>query len=200
MKRKITSLLLALTMLASMGSIAYAAESGNGSKDITDPDLDGSASIEVVGNYEKSKEPDPVYSVNVSWQNMQFSCEVQGQKIWNPLTHTYSNQRKFVWENLYGSDDTTTKTQRLITVTNKSSEQVQVTATTKPESNAYGFKLSVYPQSPESVILESYADENDPVNSTQFDVDITPPGRPPEDMPANFQLGTVTITVNAVTP
>lgn len=199
MKRFVT-ILLALAMLASMGSIAYAADSGNGSKDITDPDSDGSASIEVVGNYETSKEPDPVYSVNVSWQNMQFSCEVQGQKIWNPLTHTYSNQRKFVWNNLDGSEDPNTRTQRLITVTNKSSEQVQVTATAEPESNTYGFNLSVYPQSPESVILESYADENDPVNSTQFDVDITPPIRPPEDMPANFKLGTVTITVNAVTP
>lgn len=194
MKRKIASLFIALAMLASMGSsIAYADESGNGSQVITDHS--GSASIGVFGSYDAGSEPDAVYSVNVSWQSMQFSCKIEGEKIWDPNTHTYSNRTTFKWDTLKGGAGTQTK--RIVTVTNKSNVAVRVTSQISKESGNHGFGLSVYPNSAD---LESYADEHNPENIAEFDVDITPPSRPDLDMPGNFKLGTVTITVNTASP
>lgn len=196
MKRKIASLLLALTMLASMGSIAYADESsGDGSQTITD--LGGSASAGVFGIYDAESEPDPVYSVNVAWESMTFKCEVQGTKTWNPVTHKYNNQQTFVWENLDGSPDTNTKHTRTITVTNNSSVSVQVAASASAQESNYGIGLGVHP---DKTTLYTLATNPLAQNSAEINVTIKPPTRPVDGMPQSFTLGTVTITVQASSP
>lgn len=111
MKRFVT-ILLALAMLASMGSVAYAAD-GSDQKDITSTSQTESA--EIYGIYKSAAEPEPVYSVNISWQEMKFYYKVVNPE-WMPSVHRYDGEREFVLASGNRS--------RKITVSNSSNRKV----------------------------------------------------------------------------
>ena len=195
MKRFIT-ILLALAMLASMGSVAYAEDS---SKTITDLETDNSANFDVGGTYAASTEPDPVYFVTVSWESMEFNCEITGSKDWNVDTHTYTNRQRFSWKRLDNKEGT--EKTRTITVTNKSNKQVKVNADVSYASeNSYGFTLSLFSTS-ETGILETLADNGVTKDDIKELISVTiggGPAQPPlEGFPEKLKIGTVTITVAA---
>ena len=117
MKRFLT-ILLALTMLASVGSVAYAVE-GSGEETITD--TANNTTVAIGGKYDASEKPKTVYSVNVSWDDLTFQCEILDKRVWNTDTHVYDGQY----------DLKVTDKAKTVTVLNRSNADVKVKAELK---------------------------------------------------------------------
>ena len=199
MKRFVT-ILLALAMLASMGSTVYAADTGSGSKDFTA--AGESESVNVYGTFQQASNPDSVYSVTVEWDSLEFTCMVNGVLKWNPSDHSYTNNRTFTWKppadlnSLLNPRITDPQKNRTVRVTNNSNADVYVKAEAGEAS--YGFDLSVVP----NTVLQV----SDPADTTtvvknyeDFTVQIISPTTPDEQIQKTqaYQIGTVTITVSA---
>ena len=200
MKRFIT-IILALTMLASVGSVAYAADEGSGSKTLT---TDGaSETISVSGKFQKTEDPNPVYSVKVEWESLKFTCTVNGKLIWNPSDHSYTNDRTVAWVKpsadeikLNPNNDKSDKT-RTVRVTNNSNADVYVKASAVKEDEDFGFGLTVSPG--EVIPVENLSDTTTVVkNYEDFVVQIVSPTAPDKELrkSGTYTLGTVTITVS----
>ena len=200
MKRFVT-ILLALTMLASVGSTVYAADSsGQGNIDANFP-YDGGNPIGVYGVYDAAENPAPVYSVTVEWDSLEFSCSLTGDVTWHPNDHTYDDQRTFTWNKLSDGDpldpdNKTTEFQRTIRVTNNSSADVYAKASLEAQQQNYGFNLIVAPGD-KSVPVYNRAYNPEVKNNEIFTVTLKPPSTPDVNTPnGQFQVGKVTITVS----
>ena len=200
--KRFATILLALAMLASVGSTVYAeAPSDEGSKEAEFP-YDGTDPIGVYGIYEPAPTPDTVYSVLVEWDSLEFNCTVSGTATWHPDSHTYDNKRTFTWNELPGgvsldSTNTNTKLQRAIRVTNNSNADVYAKAALKDAESQYDIGLSVGPVD-ESVQVHNLASNREQKNNEIFTVTLRPPTTPDVSMPNEaFTVGTVMITVSA---
>lgn len=112
MKKKILTGLLTLAMLMTTGITTFAADGSS----MTDEGT-GEKTIDVTASYQPAgSESDPVYSVDIIWENMNFEYTDSGEKVWNPETHTYSNATEGRWD----------KTEANITVTNHSNVAVNI--------------------------------------------------------------------------
>lgn len=112
MKKKILTGLLTLAMLMTTGITTFAADGSS----MTDEGT-GEKTIDVTASYQPAgSESDPVYSVDIIWENMNFEYTDSGEKVWNPDTHTYSTATEGKWD----------KTQADITVTNHSNVAVDI--------------------------------------------------------------------------
>lgn len=198
MKRFVT-ILLALTMLASVGSTVYAKENGYGSKDVQMENT--SDNIGVYGIYDAAKY-ETIYSVKVQWNDLTFTCSVTGDVTWDPEEHRYTDHRTFTWKPLVDNKDdlneknTDTKKQRSILVTNNSNVNVYAKAELNKEAETYDLDLSVSPVD-KSVELGNKADNINADNSKIFTVTIKEPTEPAKDMTTgSFEVGKVTITVS----
>ena len=200
--KRFATILLALTMLASVGSTVYAeAPSDEGSKEAEFP-YEGTDLIGVYGIYEPAPTPDTVYSVLVEWDSLEFNCTVSGTATWHPGDHTYDNQRTFSWNGLSGvdplnPDNKNTKLERTIRVTNNSNVDVYAKAALENAESKYGIGLSVYPVNT-SVPVHNRAYNHEQKNNEIFTVTLRPPTTPDVSMPNEaFTVGTVMITVSA---
>lgn len=197
MKRFVT-ILLVLAMLASMGSIVYAEDFGIGEGSFSNSG--DSVSANVYGYFEAAQAPATVYSVTVEWDSLEYSCEVIGTATWRPSIHDYNNQLSFKWNtpslDLLNPDIKLPQYNRTVRVTNNSNSDVHVQANAAVQEQNYGFGLSV---SPRSATMHNLAD-TDENNMQDFKVTLLPADEPDIDMPEQFQVGTVTITIQAVSP
>lgn len=191
-KSKLLSGVMALALVACMGTTAFAAEGPQaGNTDITE--LDGTTDINV--NIAATMvEEQPAYSVNVEWESMSFTY-TDVAKTWSTTTHTWSADA--------GTWSAATSD---ITVINHSSEAVDVAATYKAaqagqfeEDQAY---LGV------TVGLEDFGTKQlqagDPDNTDGVDGDnmataqLSVSGTPTQTI-ADATVGTVTVTVKTGT-
>ena len=100
--KRITTILMTLAMVMSLGVTAFASEYG-GSKDVT-------------AKYEKNESEKPIYNVDLNWGDMTFTYTETTTKVWNPDTHTYDITVAGSWD----------KTESTITVKNHSNVSVGV--------------------------------------------------------------------------
>lgn len=115
MKKKILTGLLTLAMVMTTGITAFAADGGSVSGMGT-----GEKTIDVKASYQPSdSNGGDVYSVDITWEDMNFKYTDSGAKVWNPDTHTYSTATEGKWD----------KTQANITVTNHSNVAVDIAIT-----------------------------------------------------------------------
>lgn len=173
--KKIISSIMALAMLASLSTTAFASNGiGNG----------GSDSAEVYGTYQKGGDTEIVYSVDVSWTDFEFTYNGASKGTWNPETHQYDNSTEAGW-----ADDKGT-----ITVTNHSNTAVEASVSYKAaegfESAGMEFDKNVLELSTADNGLDGAA--GTPVTGT---VTVTPTGSLPENA-KNTVIGTITITIN----
>lgn len=192
--KRFATILLALTMLASVGSTVYAEESGTGDTSFTN--AGESTNAAVYGYFEPAEAPQSTYSVKVEWDSLEFSCTVNGTATWLPGSHTYNDHRTFTMLAAVGDVLAPTKDsryQRTIRVTNNSNADVYVKTETALESDNYNFTLNAAPQ---TVHVNNLAD-NPHNNYADFTVTITPPTTPVTEMPQEFTVGIVTISVSA---
>lgn len=82
--KKLLSVLTIIAMTAAVSASALAAETDRITSD------GGSASATVKGIYAEGEKADIVYSVDVSWGEMEFTYSVGGTKVWDKKNHTYS--------------------------------------------------------------------------------------------------------------
>lgn len=84
----------------------------------------GTASKSVTASYSAGAGGGTVYSVDITWGNMEFTYSEGSGSTWNPATHTYSSGGAGGWSN---SGNT-------ITVTNHSNTGVTANLTYTPET------------------------------------------------------------------
>ncbi|MBX9035111.1 hypothetical protein [Gordonibacter massiliensis (ex Traore et al. 2017)] len=114
--KKIAAVSTAFMLALCMSSVAFAdggSISGSGE----------SQSIDVTAKYDDTTTTPTVYSVDVSWESMQFVYSESGSKIWNPLTHAYEDNVVSRW----------LKDKAAITVTNHSNVDVETAFSYVPE-------------------------------------------------------------------
>lgn len=124
--KKIFALVLAVVMLASFGVTAFAtenAETNDGSK---------STSIAVNGKFKEGAPSDDVISVNVVWDEMNFTYTAASKGTWNPQTHGYDGATAGEWT---WDGATESKKKPFITVTNHSNINVVASFAFTPESD-----------------------------------------------------------------
>ena len=89
MKRVISTLLMIVIIL--VNSIVVLADTGTSSKRISG--RNDKVVIDVEGDYVSQEET--LYSVEISWGNMEFQYELNGS--YNPSTHEYNSSSSDVW-------------------------------------------------------------------------------------------------------
>ncbi len=85
--KKLTAIILSLVLILSLSIPAMAAtvnEKGNQTADVK-------------AKYVDAVNRPAVYSVDVSWSNMEMTYTVTGEKTWDPETHTYSGETTGTW-------------------------------------------------------------------------------------------------------
>ena len=60
--------------------------------------VDGSASVTLEGIYEPLEEGDTVYSVTVTWGDLEYTYSEGANGTWDPSTHTYQNGTSSGWD------------------------------------------------------------------------------------------------------
>lgn len=101
--KKFVSLVLALVMVMSLTTTAFAATITTGDQN-----------IDVEAKYQDNTTTSTVYSVDVSWGAMQFTYTESGAMTWNPADHTYTDSTTAGW----------TANGNTVTVTNHSNADV----------------------------------------------------------------------------
>lgn len=84
--KKITALILALTLVMSLNITAFATTVGTGDQD-----------IDVKGKYLDNSTTPTIYSVDVTWGAMEFIYTESGAMTWNPADHTYTDSTSATW-------------------------------------------------------------------------------------------------------
>lgn len=182
MKRFVT-ILLAVVLLANMGLISYADEITN---------VGGNEVFTISGKYIPGDKPSTVYSVNVSWPDMNFKYDVIDARTWIPETHSYSGRCQL-------KPSAGESAHRSVTVKNNSNSAVDVTVdlqeATPPIS---GIKLVLNnSNSISSKTTLSDASKGEYGTEETFDVYVLPDSNE-ETNPDQFSAGK-TVTVGTVT-
>ena len=84
--KKILSFVLVLVMIFSLSVTAFAAEEITNTND--------SSSTDVHGTYIAGTSGGTVFSVDISWTDMNFTYYGASSPVWDPVTHTYSGEER----------------------------------------------------------------------------------------------------------
>ena len=91
-------------------------------------------STPVKGTYVANVSAETVYSVDINWGSMEFTCTVDNEGTWNPQTHTYDNATPGAWSCEEGAN--------VVTVTNHSNAQVGVSVYFKEENRPFDGRIT----------------------------------------------------------
>lgn len=173
--KKILTGILALALAASMAVPAFAGEAKSDGTTGTD--------ITVNGTYQAAETPADVVSVDIAWDNMDFTYTAGSKGTWNASTHQYDNPTEGGWAATSGTDPK-------ITVTNHSNVPVNASfafTTAVDGLNGSFTKTALVLDSAEGTELS-----NAPTGETAFSVSGSA-------IDADKSLGTITVTVNTGT-
>lgn len=161
----------ALLMACSVPCTALAVGSGEASE------------ATVTGKYQSGGESSVVYSVDITWENLDFTYTDAFQGTWNAGTHQYEGGTPAGWAPANAK----------ITVTNHSN--AEITAAYSYTAMPGYESVSLVPSEP--MITVDSADngqEGQPGTAVEETVTVTPQGSLPKN--TNGEIGTITITVN----
>lgn len=167
MKKIVPAAALALVLACATGTTAYAAGTGDQTQ-------------EVKGTYQAGGTSAIVYSVDVTWSNLNFTYTAAGEGTWNPESHSYSGGSAASWS---GSGS--------VTVTNHSNASVKATASYKPDSGYESAGMTF--GSNGSTIATAVGTAYSSAPSTT--ITVTPTGSLPES--TNGKIGTITVNIAA---
>lgn len=169
--KKFLALLMALTVVLSMSTTAFAASTPS----------EEDESIDVTAKYSNTATTPDVYSLDIRWDDMTFTYSESGSKVWDPATHTYTDETTASW------DKTTAK----ITVTNHSNVDVEVTFGYAAEA-ATGI-TGTLDKTSETLAAGV---ENDVANAASVTATLTIAGKPSSTVTeTGVKIGTVTVSI-----
>ena len=180
--KKLLSLILAFTLVMSMGITAFAAEdedkSGVGA---------GSYNAEVTGNYVAGS-GDIVYSVDIQWSGLSFTYDAGG-KEWNPSIHDYNITEGTGWA----------ESNAQITVTNHSNVPIIAEPTWNAASGYSDAMMTFYTNNEEVsklAIASAEPEEGKENGEAQIGTfTVKPSGSLPSDTGENVKIGTITVVI-----
>lgn len=144
----------------------------------------GEASTQnVTGHYVSGGESSVVYSVDISWDPLDFTYTDAFKGNWNPTTHEYEGGTEASW----------TPGNATITVTNHSNAAITATPSYQPESEFESASMTFDKDSFEVASADNATESGagTPVTGT---LEVTPSGSLPEG--ADGTIGTITITIS----
>ena len=209
--KKLFALLLAVLLLAGMGTTAFASPAAttapeSGSGNIGDPNGGSSigeldpVSLPISGTFSTSLNTGTSYHVALSWSGLSFTYHEEQRGEWNWELHSYGSTQPAKWTS--GEDGAC----GYITVANHSDAGVTVTITADMTMQDHGTlnmgfatnqtMTSGLSINKKTVTLES-AESFDPGEADSRTIFVLP--RPGEftDFGESVELGTITITVTA---
>lgn len=169
--KKILALFLALTLVLSMSATAFAATAEKGD----------SENIDVTAKYNSSSTTPDVYSVEIEWEGMTFTYSETGDKVWNPATHTYTDNTTAGWD----------KNEAAITVTNHSNKDVTVQFTYAAEGDT-----GVTGELDKTSEILAAGVENEVDKAASVTATLTIGGKPNSTVTeAGVKIGTITVEI-----
>lgn len=175
--KKLIATALALTMTLSLSTTALAGGNvdgaGVGSQD----------PIDVTAKYNDDATEPTVYSVDLTWEDMTFTYNESGTRIWNPDTHTYTDTTSAGWD----------KYTAAVTATNHSNANVTVKFDYTPQGDT---GVTAY-MTRRSFILDAGV-ENYPNDASTGSSLLTIDGnsKPNSSVTAEgVTIGTITVTI-----
>ena len=174
--KKLIATALALTMTLSLSTTALAGGNVDGAGL-------GSQDINVTAKYNDDATEPTVYSVDLTWEDMTFTYNEFGTRIWDPDTHTYKDTTSAGWD----------KNTAAVTATNHSNANVTVSFTYTPQGDT-GVDASM---SKDSFILYAGV-ENYPDDASTDSAVLTIQGssEPNGSVTAEgVTIGTITVTI-----
>lgn len=186
---KLLSGVMALAMVACMGTTAFAAGPDANTTGTTIDELNGKETIDVQLNADIT-ETEPTYSVNVAWTSMKFTYTGNEDSDWNVGTHKYDTTGTGSWDSQAGT----------VTVTNHSDVAVGLTgkyeSTTGYTSGTAKDGVTVTYTNFEQPKLEAATEASvSTPGNTQDTAKITIGGTPIGDLSA-VTAGTITVTIS----
>ena len=167
--KKITALILALTLVMSMSITAFATTVGTGDQD-----------IDVKGKYLDNSTTPTIYSVDVTWGAMEFTYTESGAMTWNPADHTYTDSTAAAW---VANGNT-------VTVTNHSNAEVTASfAFNALDYNTVTGSFDIASETLDAGVVDGY-DAADKVVAT-----LTLAGSLAETVTNFTKIGTITVTI-----
>lgn len=166
--KKLTSLLLALIMVVSLSTVAFAAETNNGI---------GDYSAEVTGSYVAgTTSSGTIFSVDIDWTDMSFTYHAEKAPVWDPEEHKYSETAKAYWEG-----------EGTITVTNHSNAKISAVPVYESETGYEDAKMTF---STDKLSVASAEGGSEQAGT----ITVTPSGTLPSSANGT-KIGTITVTI-----
>lgn len=140
----------------------------------------GTTVSDVTGSYEAGAVGGTVISVEIAWNNLDFTYHAASEAVWDPGTCTYSEPIEAGWKESNAS----------ITVTNRSNTAISAVPVYQAEA---GFEAAGVSFSSTALQVAS-AEEGGPQTAS---ITVTPTGTLPEGT-SSAVIGHITVTVQAV--
>lgn len=168
--KKAISLVLAAMMAVALPGAALAVGQGDQSHAVT-------------GHYESGGESSVVYSVDITWDSLNFTYKDAFEGTWNAQEHVYQGATSASW----------TPGNATITVTNHSNTEITATPSYQAglEYESASMTFNTNPLVVESADNGLEGAAGQAVSGT---IQVTPSGSLPEN--ANGTIGTITITIS----
>lgn len=173
--KKTVSMLLVLTLVMSLSVAVFAAD--------TVKENGGTATTNVTGTY-KGKNESPVYSVDITWEDMSFTYNPAYKGEWDPSEHTYSNSSEAGWTG-----------EGTITITNHSNADITAVPSYKAAAGFEDASMNFNTNSLKVTSADNKQGENGAGKAVTGTITVIPTGELPEDT-SNAIIGTITITIS----
>jgi len=184
--KKILTLTLVVVLAFAMMAISVSAEETK--VELDDLTTNNSTTGDVNVNLSGAENLPIVYSVDVSWQTLDFTYVYDNTQVWNPEDHTYSESTTAGWSNSSAA----------ITVTNHSNALIRAKASfSGGASSLTRNDVTATISNPSFTVASAVGTEPDSAPKGTFTCTVT--GVPTvQSGTTSFTVGTITISFEAV--
>ena len=181
--KKAVALIGSLALILSLAAVSVFAANTTTKDTIAQ---NGSASHDVKATYEAGSAGGTVYSVDITWGDMEFTYKAGSEGTWNPETHTTSDSSAGQWTvNNEGGNK--------IVVTNHSNAAITATLTYTPASGYNGISGSFGDKGSINLVTAVGTEVNNAPSDT---ASLTLSGELDSNTAAGTKIGTITVVIN----